>query len=193
MKAKKFITKAYNGELGLTMCQDWKSLLEKEFPELVKKEEVFKDGDYVYILRTGFLINSNAKTGAVRRIISITDKNPDTGSSVYSKYISLSGNVVGSFDERSRRCLRRATPEEIKAHLIEECKKRGIWDTADINCIGKTSWRDGKWHEMYVEKADRLWSKYGVVYEQGVFATPIKTMSLSEAEKQLGVKIDITK
>ena len=49
-KDYKFIKDAYEGKLGLEMCQDWEDLILNAYPEF--KEEEFKVGDWVYVTKT---------------------------------------------------------------------------------------------------------------------------------------------
>jgi len=135
-----------------------------------KDEEGFKEGDWVYVLNS---IKPYYKQEAdVFKVVRVKTE--------------PSNDVLAFFDKRcgvSTDRLRKATPEEIKAHLIEECKKRGIWDVP-VNCLYyennfySVGLYKGCVTARYYKPNDRLWSKYGLVYENGKFTTPL------EEEKQ---------
>lgn len=72
---------------------------------------------------------------------------------------------------------RPATEQEIEAVLIEEAKRREVWDTPNFNPVGDISSYNsyGICSEVYFGMGDRLWSSYGIVYEKGKWATPAET------------------
>lgn len=68
---------------------------------------------------------------------------------------------------------RPATCGEVEEALINEAKKREVWDTPDIGTIdGYGVCAGGDLSAAYIAITDRLWSRYGVVYEKGEWATP---------------------
>jgi len=73
-----------------------------------------------------------------------------------------------------------ATEEEVKEMLIAEAKSRGIWDCPIVSVNG-LEWVE--WHGNYNQEFDfsenQLWSKYGLVFEKGKWATPIEEKSNS--------------
>lgn len=90
--------------------------------------------------------------------------------------------VVHLYGYGDLRCLspncRLATEEEVKEHLISEAKRRGLWDVK-INCLYSSgnyfSTIDaGEAYVYYNIDDDRLWSRYGAVYEKGKWATPLE-------------------
>jgi hypothetical protein len=76
---------------------------------------------------------------------------------------------------------RYATPDEIKNGLIAECKKRGIWDVPIINVNGIKQ-KVKRYSDLYNEKYNSLMSEYGLVFDNGKFATPLE-VELTMEEK----------
>jgi hypothetical protein len=72
-----------------------------------------------------------------------------------------------------------ATESEVKEMLIEEAKRRGVWD-----CPMKNSAQGGsvflhpngdfKGNAGFYFEINELWSKYGLVFDNGKWATPIE-------------------
>jgi hypothetical protein len=167
-KHKKFIKDAYNGKTGLTMCSEWKEVIEETYPEFkpktkLKVGEWYKKDNYLMVWNEG----------------------RDT----YGFYEGSYGSDW-SFDLSD---LTPATEEEVKEALISQCKKLGIWEVP-VKCLygssGKMSCFDIQFND------NRLWSTYGVVFEDGVFAKPLpikKQMTVSQLEEELGYEIEIIK
>lgn len=176
MKPKEFIKELYDKRNGITGDQ-LKCLIERKFPELVKKDKHFKNGDIVVF------IGQCSNHASI--LVKITDV--DEGSCY-----GFNRGKFGKFNHYSFKN-RPSDWEKVyesvwRDRLIEECKKRDIWDTkyfnpvqGPINIIPRSI--------VYNEASDILWSIHGTVYHQGVFATPIETITKEEAEKQLGKKI----
>lgn len=84
-----------------------------------------------------------------------------------------------------------ATRQEIRQALIEEAKRRGVWDVPMVGLSGEV--RDSHcFASVYDIEQDVLWSSYGRVYENGEWATALgKAMTKSEIEQELGYKIEI--
>jgi hypothetical protein len=84
---------------------------------------------------------------------------------------------------------RLATTEEWQSALIVEAKRRGLYDAVNFKdaysllinrglpCFNKTI------------TDNQIWTKYGCIFCNGIWADIIKTISKEEAEKQLGLKI----
>jgi len=68
-----------------------------------------------------------------------------------------------------------ATESEVKEMLIAEAKRRGVWDCPIIDTGGFT-WRKGflKYNELFIFKGNLLWSQYGLVFDNGKWATKLE-------------------
>jgi hypothetical protein len=68
-----------------------------------------------------------------------------------------------------------APEEEVKEMLIEEAKRRGIWDCPIIDVDGDKL-EEGmiEYDEMFSIETNQLWSQYGLVFDNGKWATPIE-------------------
>ncbi|QQV90445.1 hypothetical protein Harreka1_38 [Olleya phage Harreka_1] len=80
-----------------------------------------------------------------------------------------------------------ATEEEVKTALIKEAKRLGVWNTP-IKCLyNEANWGlDDSFTVCYNLNMNGLWSHYGQVFKNGVFAEPLETITKEDAEKQLG-------
>lgn len=165
---KEFIIEAHKAA-----CSEWKTKIEKEFPKLFKKE--------------GLQIGKWYKSKRTSCIAFVQE--------VYSKDFKAYG-----FDDEMRwtdsckmwtndfSSWELATEEEVFDALKKESIKRGIWNVPIIYPDGRTTYLDDL--TIYFDLENNwLRSKYGIVFENGVFATSIKSITKEEAEKQLGVKI----
>ena len=67
-----------------------------------------------------------------------------------------------------------ATEEEVKEMLITEAKRRGVWDCPIIDVEGDKL-EEGmiEYYEMFSIETNQLWSRYGLVFDNGKWATPI--------------------
>ena len=150
------IEESFYKKMRKACTQEQHELFDKIFG---KDEENLKKEDWVYVTSDGGDFHKNK--GDIFRVLSVKGS------------VALFETDAGVSKHR----LRKATPEEIKAHLIEECNKRGIWDVPVRDVWGYSRGRVsfGTW---YVKGHDVFWSKYGRVYEKGKFATPL------EEEKQ---------
>jgi hypothetical protein len=82
-----------------------------------------------------------------------------------------------------------ATDKEVKEALTKEIKKRGLWDTP-IKCLnGEHNWNNDKSYGREFSN-NIVWTEYGVVFRDGVFADKLETITKEEAEKQLGKIIE---
>ena len=68
---------------------------------------------------------------------------------------------------------RYATPEEIKTALIAECQKRGIWDVPIVSVYGSETTQKN-FDVIYGVEENILFSEYGIVFDNGKFATPLQ-------------------
>lgn len=159
MKKKEFIKAAYYQELELPLMET----VEKYFPELVKKYEPFKNGDIV-------VFKGRSRNTPI--LVKIT--NVGKGSC----YGFMRGEF-GEFDHYSFKShpsdWKKVDVSVWKERLIEECKKRGIWDTPNINQFPDGYMEGSTYNVYYNSGSDILCGKYGWVYKKGVFATPIET------------------
>lgn len=182
-KHKKFIKDAYEGKYG-SICQDWKDTILEHYPEF--KEEEFKVGDW--IIGNDDFGDTELKGTQIGRIIKTRKGGFD---------------VVGGFYDESHRKLtwgtqvRKATPNEIREHLIAEANRRGYRDGILIECIEGAVGTIGQFRQIrnfrYSESLDRLDAQFGnysyTVYSKGQWAEIINTMTKKEAEEKLGCKI----
>jgi hypothetical protein len=65
-----------------------------------------------------------------------------------------------------------ATHEEVEAALIKEAERRGVWQVPINDVFGDKMLRDA-FFSGYSSDKNNLWSKYGKVFENGKWATPI--------------------
>jgi len=124
-KYKKFIEKAYNGKLGLTMCKDWKEKIEKEFPEM---RESYKAGDWVWLKSPYFLYGEK---------MLIYFKGFDSDS--YTFGFGVEKEWIESFRLPVRNTvlkITKATDKDVTDALIAEAKKRGFKEGVTIIPVG---------------------------------------------------------
>lgn len=189
-KHKKFIKEAYQGKHG-TMCQDWKDVILKHYPEF---EEPFKVGDWVIgKTSTEWPIRARRITSIGGNIARYNDPRLGGGEN--------NGNCVS--------LLRKATHEEVESHLIEEAIRRGFKKGITMICIEGAIGAVGKFVSdpefEYDTGLDRLDAHFPgasfTVYSDGKWAVPIPdqekpltfsttlTITKEEAERLLGKKI----
>jgi hypothetical protein len=65
-----------------------------------------------------------------------------------------------------------ATKKEVKASLIKEAKRRGIWEVPINDAYGLNR-LNRRFTTCYSTLENILWSEYGKVFENGKWATPI--------------------
>lgn len=184
-----FIKKAYNGELGLTMCQDWKNKILENYPEF--KEEEFKVGDWIVPC-------FEVRRLRPHRINMVTDTHYVT-----DPWHDSEINTIG-FNRENK--YRKATKEEVEECLIAEAERRCLVSGVGIKPL--KDWFYGIANSMVIEHEcnyiyypsnDTLVVKssndYTIcLYSNGKWAEKINTMTKSEAEKklnELGVNIKI--
>jgi len=172
-KHKKFIKKAYNGELGLTMCSEWKEAIEKQYPEFKNQSKV---GEW--------------HKGIGKTLVCIT--NNDNGN-IYGYGFDKDGKY---WEDDSYDWLDvyndLATKEEVEKALINEAKRRGYHKKHFICLNGNEEDKDYK--SLQVEHD--LWDEGSAIHVKnkwcfigGKWAEIIETITKEEAEKQLGKKI----
>jgi len=68
-----------------------------------------------------------------------------------------------------------ATKEEVETALIEEAKRRGVWD-CPIFCLANETEavHENAYCEKFYLKTNELYSQYGCVFYNGKWATPIE-------------------
>jgi len=95
----------------------------------------------------------------------------------------MEGNGQFVFDENRHS---KATEEEVFKALKKEAIKRGLWDNPNVVCLylGKKNTAKNL-EECFDIKNGDLWSKYGKIFDKGVWTTKIETITKEEAEKQL--------
>jgi hypothetical protein len=68
-----------------------------------------------------------------------------------------------------------ATEEEVKEMLIAEAKRRGVWDCEIKNHANGTRFSGYvSFDEEFAFKSNKLFSKYGLIFDNGEWATPIE-------------------
>lgn len=180
-KHKKFIKYAYEGKYG-TMCQDWKDTILEHYPEF--KEEEFKVGDWVVVSK-----KNCTKPNPVDALVVYRNDGKETYG--FSHIGDWTRFFCTTNDMQNKSLTRKATPKEVEEHLIEEAKKRGLYDSNLVKCLssGKINIKNVSLMPVYDKKEDELWSKYALVYEKGKWAEIIPTITKEEAEEKLGCKI----
>lgn len=179
-KHKKFIKEAYQGKHG-TMCQDWKDVILKRYPEF-KAGAPFKVGDWVI-----------GKTFPIRPLQARRITSIGTETARYNDPSIGEGENNGT----SFKWLRKATHEEIESHLIEEAIRRGFKKGITMLCIEGRVGTEGKFPSdpkfKYNPNLDRLDAHFPsasfTVYSDGKWAVPFETITKEEAERLLGKKI----
>jgi hypothetical protein len=180
-KHKKFIKDAYNGKKGLTMCSQWKEAIEESYPEF-KPESKLKVGEWY-------------KRKGSKSIFKITkhiegEKYNGYGLNTFGSWFGK--NVSGFIYSDTLHVL--ATEEEVKEALVNQCKQLGIWEVP-VKCLLRFTNREKARFDIQFND-NRLWSTYGVVFEDGVFAEPLpvkKQMTVLQLEEELGYEIEIIK
>lgn len=197
-KHKNFIKKAYNGELGLTMCQEWKNKILENYPEF--KEEELKIGDWVVLKnkRPGTW-NYGGKMdrylGSLQRIRKIGINR-----------VCFDGPETEIWGFLQKDIERKATKEEITEHLIAEADRRCLVSGAGIKPlkdwfygIGNSMVIGHECNYIYYPSNDTLIvessNSYNIcLYSEGKWAEILNTMTKSEAEQrlnELGVNVKI--
>lgn len=95
-------------------------------------------------------------------------------------------NVAWSWDQREG--VLKATEQEVFEALANEAVKRGIYNIP----ISYSRYKNSNlaiYRENFDSDNNILWSKYGRVFDNGTWATIIKTITKQEAEKLLNKKI----
>jgi hypothetical protein len=154
-KYKETIEKVLRGEGYASVCNDWKEWIYGEHPEL-RPELEFKVGDWV--------IPKN------------NEYPPSRATSVGSNELKYGPGQYYTFDY-----IRKATPEEIEKHLVEEAKRRGyvkgvkarsLFANYEGRLLGPTKWNHYDKHD------DQLWMQSNdcnlVIYERGKWAEIIE-------------------
>lgn len=168
-KYKKFLIDAYNGQLGLSMCSNWKEKIEESFPELIENNN-----------------NTNGWYG---------DDNYPNWMLYYKDGIGLygidaNGDWIENCSATQVKVNRPATFKEIVARLIREAKRRGykVGTFIDNSNLEEVTWpQNGKSIEYdgfdYKEEEDILILGQKFIYQKGQWAEIIEeTLDGKEAE-----------
>lgn len=173
-KHKNFIKEYYNGKYG-SMCADWKGIIETHYPEF-KESEQFKVGDWVVCWEAGI----------------ITRPEEEQGGNFLTSFVDGGTQQMVSF----KNIKRKATPQEIEAHLIAEAKRR--YKKGDsIKCLYSGAIKileEAEPGKNQSNSDSEFWhngteGKNCQVYKDGIWAEILETITKAEAEKQLGKKI----
>ena len=121
---KQTIKDAYYGKGPEEMCYKWKNWLKEKHPELFKEPLPLKKGDWVVVQSkpntwsSSLCGNSPRSADLSYPFLFKLEKIEDRGD-----HFAMSGGGYGwtYYPE----IMRKATPDEIEKHLIEEAKKRG--------------------------------------------------------------------
>ena len=176
-KHKKFIKDAYNGKKGLTMCSEWKEAIEESYPEFNPKPKLEVCQWVTLPWETKWLMFYTKRGGRYG-----FDSNGDWYSS---------NKTFNTPDDDGQNI--KATEEKVKEALINQCKKLGIWEVP-VKCLNGSSGKMSCFDIVFDN--NRLWSTYGEVFNNGVFAKPLpikKQRTVSQLEEELGYEIEIIK
>jgi len=156
------VSKSFILEAHQSACSTLKEKIEKEFPSLFVNEK-FKVGKYYkYTGNNRFLfkvekVKSNGVVG-----YGVLEK--DGSDWVYDWEIAMD-SIYGQY-------MYEATPQEVETALINEAKKRGIWNSPIINTKGDEELKD-IYSKTFDFKENVLWSKYGRIFDNGIWAKAI--------------------
>ena len=142
-----FLMDAYN-----SACSDWKEKIKKEFPDAFKSKKIGK----------WYWANKEARENK-------------TYLSCYNGAESYGFNWLGNWLEKlhvSSYYSIEATEQEVKEALIKEAEKIGVWNCPIINTKGYKE-RNRCYAESFDFEQNVLWSKFGRVFDNGIWATPI--------------------
>jgi hypothetical protein len=133
-----------------------KELIKKAFPEVLGLPE------------TGWLMHE--------------DENPvyrtgtDTGYGFDGKgrWIEYANYISFTFIEHPQ-YWQPAPEKEVKKMLIKEAKRRGVWDCPiNTHADGSQPHKNVTFYKSFEYSSNRLWSQYGLVFDNGKWATPIE-------------------
>lgn len=86
--------------------------------------------------------------------------------------------------------VRPATEDELRKALIDEAKRRGVWDTPIVSTGYNLVSKDKTYCEIFDFAKGKLWSEYGRVFDNGEWATALELtveQRLERIEKHLGI------
>jgi len=87
--------------------------------------------------------------------------------------------------------LRLATKDEVESLLIAEAERRGVWNKPMVSVSSIKATTKAGYYVSYEFEIDKLWSRFGLVYNSGEWATTIAEDTiedrLSRIEKHLGL------
>jgi hypothetical protein len=165
---QEFIKEAY---ISTDVCQEWKDSIKENFPKLFKETELEVGKWYKQIdkYETDFLLNYQG----------------DTNGS-YGFWNLGYGEWSFSSDDLGLQATP-ATDKEVEDALIKEAKRRGFKEGVKFKCLYNHI-IGGSCVPM-LGSDGLLWIEKGCVFRNGIWATPLKTITKEEAEKQLGKTI----
>ncbi|CAH56639.1 hypothetical protein PHG11b_12 [Flavobacterium phage 11b] len=91
--------------------------------------------------------------------------------------------------EENYKGIKEATTEEWKYALIDEAKRRGLYYAINFIQAHNLKVSNGISQFHYRISKSEIWTYYGCVFKDGVWAEIIKTFTQEEAEELLGGKI----
>ena len=177
---KEFIKKAHSAA-----CSDWKTKIEKEFPKLFKEDALVVGKWYINI--------DGLK--CLHFVTKITDSKEyfAYGFSFSNEWKNNKG--FGSVNDYTNKNFRLATDKEVEEALIKEAKRRGFKEGVRI----KSKWMpnisanklNGKF--MFDNKFELCAATNGLmiytIFQNGVWAEIVDTITKEQAEKELGKTI----
>jgi hypothetical protein len=168
----------------MSLHSEWDKAVECALSNPEKDAEVYKDDDWVWI------DSSNIVAPKVDALVAYKESHGCT----YG--FNFNGNWTNKFNLKNENAvsltiiLRKATEAEVENALWEEwknrCQKVGIEDYLNANIEShatggrpKSSLNENTYIPTYNVNENKLYNKYGIVFENGIWATPI------QEEKQL--------
>jgi hypothetical protein len=164
---KEFIKEGYKAA-----CSEWKEKIEKEFPKLFKKDTLVVGKWY------------NGYENYLLYLTSVEQRDSYKKLNYYGFCSEWEKDYIANTEIENS--LKPATDEEVEEALIKEAKNKGIWNVPVIDVYGRERLEA---HFVVEFKHGCLWSKYGRVFYEGNWATPIETITKEQAEKELGKTI----
>tara|TARA_R110002111_G_scaffold2678_1_gene17657 strand:+ start:41 stop:571 length:531 start_codon:yes stop_codon:yes gene_type:complete len=169
---KEFIKKAHSAA-----CYDWKQNIEKEFPKLFKKEEIY-----------GWYKSKELKGWCVFL---------ENGLSIYG--IDSFGDWFEGhgYNYQLHKDDYKATDKEVEEALIKEAKKRGFKEGVTVDKVNlsddynpNNKLKENTINTNELLSHGYLWVSSILIYDNGEWATIIKeTITKEQAEKELGKTI----
>jgi hypothetical protein len=157
---KEFIKEAHS-----SACSEWKYNIEKEFPELFKKDP----------LEVGKWYKSEIATFKVTSVAPLKSYGIYSGKWANDNFTNITTRI------------KPATDKEVEEALIKEAKKRGFKENVRFKCLYNHDYK-GKCIPLFCSDG-YLWLEGGCVFKDGKWATIVETITKEQAEKELGKTI----